>query len=122
MHGILDVVPTNVINTFDSQEIRVEIEVLSSLFNQKLISRSPEENIYINIKSKRRYKVRKGLNSRRAPSPLMRLVGEEERWEATDLHLGVFPQNWGGTKQNRTVICMVLKAKANDRRKNESSF
>ncbi|GFV39291.1 hypothetical protein TNCV_1229931 [Trichonephila clavipes] len=31
---------------------------------------------------------------------------------------GVLPQNWGETKQNRTVTCMVLKAKANDRRKN----
>ncbi|GFX30475.1 hypothetical protein TNCV_3461261 [Trichonephila clavipes] len=31
---------------------------------------------------------------------------------------GVLPQNWGGTEQSRTVTCMVLKAKANDRRKN----
>ncbi|GFX85388.1 hypothetical protein TNCV_3715621 [Trichonephila clavipes] len=30
----------------------------------------------------------------------------------------VLPQNWGGTEQNRTVTSMVLKAKANDRRKN----
>ncbi|GFV57645.1 hypothetical protein TNCV_3132331 [Trichonephila clavipes] len=28
---------------------------------------------------------------------------------------GVLPQNWGGTEQNRTVTCMVLKATANDR-------
>ncbi|GFU75639.1 hypothetical protein TNCV_2863531 [Trichonephila clavipes] len=31
---------------------------------------------------------------------------------------GAFPQNWGETEQNRTVTCMVLKAKANDRLKN----
>ncbi|GFW04510.1 hypothetical protein TNCV_878791 [Trichonephila clavipes] len=31
---------------------------------------------------------------------------------------GVLSQNWGGTEQNRAVPCMVLKAKANDRRKN----
>ncbi|GFW23854.1 hypothetical protein TNCV_945391 [Trichonephila clavipes] len=30
---------------------------------------------------------------------------------------GVLPQNWGETEQNRTVTCMVLKAKANARRK-----
>ncbi|GFV56396.1 uncharacterized protein TNCV_855491 [Trichonephila clavipes] len=58
------------------------------------------------------------LNSRRAASPLVRLVEEEERWEAPDHPQGVLPQNWGGTEQNRTVTCMVLKAKANDRRKN----
>ncbi|GFT78427.1 hypothetical protein TNCV_982021 [Trichonephila clavipes] len=28
------------------------------------------------------------------------------------------PQNWDGTEQNLTVICVVLKAKANDRRQN----
>ncbi|GFV91416.1 HTH_Tnp_Tc3_2 domain-containing protein [Trichonephila clavipes] len=28
--------------------------------------------------------------------------------------------NWGGTEQNPTVTCMVLKAKANDRRKNSN--
>ncbi|GFV65324.1 hypothetical protein TNCV_4573241 [Trichonephila clavipes] len=32
--------------------------------------------------------------------------------------LGVLPQIWGGTEQNRIVTCMVLTAKANDRRKN----
>ncbi|GFX64744.1 uncharacterized protein TNCV_4682191 [Trichonephila clavipes] len=52
------------------------------------------------------------LNRRRAASPLVRLVDGEERWQAPDHHLGVLPQNWGGTEQNRTFICMVLKAKA----------
>ncbi|GFW24576.1 uncharacterized protein TNCV_2404411 [Trichonephila clavipes] len=56
---------------------------------------------------------------RRAASPLARLV-EEERWEAPDHPQVVLPPNWGGTEQNRTVTCMVLKAKANDRRKNLS--
>ncbi|GFW60510.1 hypothetical protein TNCV_568581 [Trichonephila clavipes] len=31
---------------------------------------------------------------------------------------GVLPQNWSGTEKNRTVTCMVLKSKANNRRKN----
>ncbi|GFU18429.1 uncharacterized protein TNCV_1981061 [Trichonephila clavipes] len=58
------------------------------------------------------------LNSRRAISPLVRLVEGEERWEAPDHHQGVLPCNWGGSEQNRTVTCMVLKATDNDRLKN----
>ncbi|GFW64544.1 hypothetical protein TNCV_3513661 [Trichonephila clavipes] len=27
-------------------------------------------------------------------------------------------QNWGGNEPNRTVVCILLKAKANDRRHN----
>ncbi|GFX29220.1 uncharacterized protein TNCV_3217541 [Trichonephila clavipes] len=58
------------------------------------------------------------LKRRRATSPLVRLVEGEERWEVPDQPQGVLPQNWGGTEQNRTVTCMVLIAKANDRHKN----
>ncbi|GFY25406.1 uncharacterized protein TNCV_2485261 [Trichonephila clavipes] len=54
------------------------------------------------------------LNSRRASSPLIRLVEGVERWMVPDHSQGVLPQNWGRTGQNRTVIYMVLKAKAND--------
>ncbi|GFV76862.1 uncharacterized protein TNCV_689331 [Trichonephila clavipes] len=54
----------------------------------------------------------------RTASPLARLVEEEKRWEAPDHPQGVLPKNWGETEQNRTVSCMVLKAKANDRNKN----
>ncbi|GFV77475.1 uncharacterized protein TNCV_1070041 [Trichonephila clavipes] len=54
------------------------------------------------------------LNSRRAANPLVWLVEEVERWEASDS--GVLPQNWGGNEPNRTVTSMVLKATANDRR------
>ncbi|GFX08246.1 uncharacterized protein TNCV_3267371 [Trichonephila clavipes] len=57
------------------------------------------------------------LNSRRAANPLAKLE-EEERWEAPNQPQGVLPKNWGGTEQNLTVTCMLLKAKANDRRKN----
>ncbi|GFX86815.1 cullin-4A [Trichonephila clavipes] len=57
------------------------------------------------------------LNSRRAASHLVRLVGREERWEPPD-YPRVFSLKIGGTKQNSTVTCMVLKAKANVRRKN----
>ncbi|GFT91254.1 uncharacterized protein TNCV_4044791 [Trichonephila clavipes] len=56
------------------------------------------------------------LNSRRAASPLVRLVEEEERWEAPDHHQGVLPQIWGENELNRSVTCMELKATANDRR------
>ncbi|GFX83654.1 uncharacterized protein TNCV_326031 [Trichonephila clavipes] len=56
------------------------------------------------------------LISRRALSPLVRLVDGEERWEASDHPEGLLPQNLGGTEPNHTVTCMVLKATANDRR------
>ncbi|GFX79529.1 hypothetical protein TNCV_825181 [Trichonephila clavipes] len=52
------------------------------------------------------------LNTRRTTSPLVRLVEGEERWEVPDHSQGVLPQNWGGTKQHRTVTCRVLKANA----------
>ncbi|GFX19773.1 hypothetical protein TNCV_2076801 [Trichonephila clavipes] len=57
-------------------------------------------------------------NSHRAVSPLLRLAEGEERWEASDYSQGVLPQNRGGTQQIHTVTCMVLKSKADDRRKN----
>ncbi|GFW49628.1 uncharacterized protein TNCV_2844091 [Trichonephila clavipes] len=55
------------------------------------------------------------LNSRRAESPLVRLVEGEERCEASYHPQSVLPLNWGGTELNRTVTSMVLKATANDR-------
>ncbi|GFU23329.1 uncharacterized protein TNCV_2560041 [Trichonephila clavipes] len=58
------------------------------------------------------------LNSRRAASPLVKLVEEgEERWKVPGHSQGVIPQNWGRNEQNSTVTGMVLRAKANDRRK-----
>ncbi|GFY31211.1 hypothetical protein TNCV_751741 [Trichonephila clavipes] len=47
-------------------------------------------------------------------------VEVEERWEAPGHTQGFLPLNWGGTEQNRTAACMVLKAKANDSCKNSS--
>ncbi|GFT70908.1 cullin-4A [Trichonephila clavipes] len=55
------------------------------------------------------------LNSRRAASPLVRLVEGEERWEAPDHPQGVLPQNWSETELNHSVTCMVFKATTNDR-------
>ncbi|GFW38741.1 uncharacterized protein TNCV_3881081 [Trichonephila clavipes] len=55
-------------------------------------------------------------NSRRAASPLVRLVKGEERLEASDHPQSVLPLNWGGIEPNHTVTCIVLKATANDRR------
>ncbi|GFV65416.1 uncharacterized protein TNCV_2638461 [Trichonephila clavipes] len=43
------------------------------------------------------------LNSRRAASPLVRLVDGEERWEASDDPQGVSPQSWGGAELNHFV-------------------
>ncbi|GFX90814.1 hypothetical protein TNCV_3166451 [Trichonephila clavipes] len=57
------------------------------------------------------------LNSRQAASHLVKLVEEEERWEAPDHSQVVVPQNWREKEQNRTVTCLVLKAKADDWRK-----
>ncbi|GFT98081.1 uncharacterized protein TNCV_789031 [Trichonephila clavipes] len=56
------------------------------------------------------------FKSRRATSPLVRLVEGEERWEAPDHPQDVLPLNWGGIEPNRTVTCMVLKTTANDKR------
>ncbi|GFT09100.1 uncharacterized protein TNCV_4105551 [Trichonephila clavipes] len=54
------------------------------------------------------------LNSRRAASPLVRMVAGDER--PLTLTQGVLPQNRGRTELNRAVTYMVLKATANDRR------
>ncbi|GFV68810.1 hypothetical protein TNCV_1969821 [Trichonephila clavipes] len=51
------------------------------------------------------------LNSRRVASPLAVTPGHPQ---------GFRLRNQGGTEQNCTVTCMVLKAKDNDRRKNSS--
>ncbi|GFU72792.1 uncharacterized protein TNCV_3712151 [Trichonephila clavipes] len=60
------------------------------------------------------------LNSRQAASPLVWLMEREERWKAPGHPHGFLPLNWGETEQNPTVTCMVLKAKANDRRTNSN--
>ncbi|GFV38622.1 uncharacterized protein TNCV_132611 [Trichonephila clavipes] len=49
------------------------------------------------------------LNSRRAACPLVSFVEGEEMWEASDHPQGIFPQNWGGIKQNCTVTCSKLQ-------------
>ncbi|GFU83717.1 hypothetical protein TNCV_523111 [Trichonephila clavipes] len=64
-----------------------------------------------------------GFDSRRRhesvePQVLMRLAEGEERREALTTPVCSTSKFWGGTEPNRTVICMVLKAKANDNRKN----
>ncbi|GFW13616.1 hypothetical protein TNCV_1210821 [Trichonephila clavipes] len=51
-----------------------------------------------------------------AASPLVRLMEGKEWWEAFDHPQGVLRQNWGETKQNRSVTCMGLKATVYDRR------
>ncbi|PRD34854.1 UNVERIFIED_CONTAM: hypothetical protein NCL1_13362 [Trichonephila clavipes] len=56
------------------------------------------------------------LNSRRAASPLVRLVERKYRWEASDYPQSILPLNWGRIEPNRSVTCMALKASANDRR------
>ncbi|GFU85664.1 uncharacterized protein TNCV_5126731 [Trichonephila clavipes] len=54
--------------------------------------------------------------SRRATSPLKRLVKGEEKREAPDQPQDVLLQNWGENELNRSVTCMVLTATVNDRR------
>ncbi|GFV46135.1 hypothetical protein TNCV_1256911 [Trichonephila clavipes] len=49
-------------------------------------------------------------------SPLVRLVEGEEKWEAPDPPSRCSPSKSRDSKLNRTVICMVLKATANDSR------
>ncbi|GFS69122.1 uncharacterized protein TNCV_4009841 [Trichonephila clavipes] len=48
------------------------------------------------------------LNSRRAASPLVRLVEGEESWEAPDHLQGVLPLNWGETE----IICHMYGAQS----------
>ncbi|GFW82155.1 uncharacterized protein TNCV_5056301 [Trichonephila clavipes] len=55
------------------------------------------------------------LNSSRAASTLVRLMERKDRWKAPDNSQACLPQNWSSIEQNRTVTCMVLKTKANDR-------
>ncbi|GFV24522.1 uncharacterized protein TNCV_814061 [Trichonephila clavipes] len=56
------------------------------------------------------------LNSHRAEIPLVSLVVGDERWETPDPPTGYSFSNWGGAELNHNVTCLVLKAKANDRR------
>ncbi|GFT81474.1 hypothetical protein TNCV_3673351 [Trichonephila clavipes] len=58
--------------------------------------------------------------SRRAESPIVMLVERKERWEAPDPP-ECSSSKLGLTQQIHTVTCIVLKAKANDRRKNLAS-
>ncbi|GFV42916.1 uncharacterized protein TNCV_1587241 [Trichonephila clavipes] len=94
-------VPVSALVTFNAK-------VHEQMFSNKVVS----------LKRNSQCSVPNTLTSRRAISPLVRLVERKERREASDHSQDVLPQNWGGTEQNRTVTCMVLKAKANDRRKN----
>ncbi|GFV52247.1 hypothetical protein TNCV_3778191 [Trichonephila clavipes] len=64
--------------------------------------------------------LRKDENSEAFKYQKLELVEGEERWEASGHTQGFLLLNWGGTEQNRTVTCMVLKAKAKDRRKKSS--
>ncbi|GFX69571.1 hypothetical protein TNCV_1769401 [Trichonephila clavipes] len=59
------------------------------------------------------------LNSRRAASPVVWLVEGGREVGGPCPPPGFSPSKLGGTEQNRTVTSM-LKAKANDRRKNSS--
>ncbi|GFS72748.1 cullin-4A [Trichonephila clavipes] len=56
------------------------------------------------------------LKSCRAARLLVRLLEEKERWEAPYHTQGALSQNWGETKINCFVTCIVLKPTANDRR------
>ncbi|GFX29137.1 uncharacterized protein TNCV_3216721 [Trichonephila clavipes] len=56
------------------------------------------------------------LNSCRATNLLVWLVEGVERWDAPDHPQVSSLKNWGGNELNRTVICMVLRATANERR------
>ncbi|GFV16099.1 uncharacterized protein TNCV_3378631 [Trichonephila clavipes] len=58
------------------------------------------------------------INSCQDTSPLMKLVAGEVGWGPLTTPSNIFPPNRVGTEQNRTVTCMMLKTKANDKRKN----
>ncbi|GFU22550.1 uncharacterized protein TNCV_1304421 [Trichonephila clavipes] len=52
------------------------------------------------------------LKSRRAASPLVRLMEWEERWEVPDHPQDVLPQNWGETELNRFVTPAAIAKKS----------
>ncbi|GFX59902.1 hypothetical protein TNCV_4984151 [Trichonephila clavipes] len=56
------------------------------------------------------------LNSRRAARPLIKLAEKGEKRDAPDSLQVILPQNWGRTKSDHTVTCIMLKATANYRR------
>ncbi|GFV14091.1 dynein heavy chain 5 [Trichonephila clavipes] len=58
------------------------------------------------------------LNSHRALNLLVKFVEGKKDGRSLTTPRVFLPQNWDGTKQNRTVTCRVLKAKGYDRRKN----
>ncbi|GFX82638.1 hypothetical protein TNCV_1193131 [Trichonephila clavipes] len=60
--------------------------------------------------------VGRGVRSRHKGKFSREVGGRGREVEAPDHPQSVILQNWSGTEQNRTVTCMVLKAKANDRR------
>ncbi|GFX82016.1 hypothetical protein TNCV_2572151 [Trichonephila clavipes] len=60
------------------------------------------------------------LGSRRARSPLVRLMVGKSEEGGPDPPQGVLTQNWVGTEPNRTVTCIVLKATVKDRRTTSS--
>ncbi|GFV42732.1 hypothetical protein TNCV_840871 [Trichonephila clavipes] len=55
------------------------------------------------------------LNNRQTARPLVKLVEVEERLETPDHFQGTLPQDWAGTKINRTVPSVVFKTMANAR-------
>ncbi|GFX81338.1 gamma-tubulin complex component [Trichonephila clavipes] len=59
------------------------------------------------------------LNSRQTANLASLVEGEEGRKDPGHPQ-GFLPLNWAVAEQNRTVTCMVLKAKVNDRCKNSS--
>ncbi|GFW48297.1 hypothetical protein TNCV_1108601 [Trichonephila clavipes] len=60
------------------------------------------------------------LNRSRAASPLVRLVAEEERWDAPDNLQDVLLQNWGGTEPKRIVTSVGLSIKYLERGRPEA--
>ncbi|GFX81416.1 hypothetical protein TNCV_142661 [Trichonephila clavipes] len=71
--------------------------------------------IIVNHAKKRELHSGSTLNSRRASSPLVRLMEREERWDAPHHLQGILFQSWVESEPNRSVACMVLQATANDR-------
>ncbi|GFU40520.1 cullin-4A [Trichonephila clavipes] len=105
--------------TLNDTEVAWKINVFVLLKFRKELGSNPGEDRNV---CKCLVPLRQGstLNSLRATSHLVWLVEGEERWETPDNPQVFLPLNWVGVEPNCTVTCMVLKAKANDRRKNSS--
>ncbi|GFW51892.1 soluble guanylate cyclase 88E [Trichonephila clavipes] len=107
------------------KELQKSKQLEESMRKLDIEMRRTDELLYQMIPKQVADRLRKGEASVETCQPSscksFRVVGGRGRGVGGPGHpQGVLPLNWGGVEQNRTVTCMVLKTKDNDRHKNSS--